>query len=131
MNILKTFSVSVLGLSFFQGCYWPESHNEDIHEGPVIEGQTSIRGAGEIADLADKVFVVFRNKQREKALALRDNNLPHDEKFINQPDVFLKLVKNRQDGTELDFGLYFHKESMQFTSREGRAMPLEGTVDDY
>jgi twinkle protein len=94
-------------------------------------GKFSIRGAGEIADLADKVFVVFRNKQREKALALRALKKPHDEKFIDQPDVFLKLVKNRQDGTELDFGLYFHKDSMQFTSREGRAMPLEGTVDDY
>ena len=50
---------------------------------------------------------------------------------INATKKLLKLVKNRQDGTELDFGLYFHKDSMQFTSREGRAMPLEGTVDDY
>ena len=64
-------------------------------------------------------------------MALRDNNYPFDEKFLNQPDVYLKLVKNRQDGTELDFGLYFHKESMQFTSREGKAMPLEGNVSDY
>ena len=94
-------------------------------------GKFSIRGAGEIADLADKVFVVFRNKQREKALALRALGKAHNEKFIGEPDVYLKLVKNRQDGTELDFGLYFHKDSMQFTSREGRAMPLEGAVDDY
>ena len=97
-------------------------------------GKFSIRGAGEISDLADKVFVVFRNKAREKAIAIRDdpnNNYPFDEKFLIQPDVFLKLVKNRQDGTELDFGLYFHKESMQFTSREGKAMPLEGNASDY
>tara|TARA_R100000458_G_scaffold23317_1_gene20847 strand:- start:4411 stop:5352 length:942 start_codon:yes stop_codon:yes gene_type:complete len=93
-------------------------------------GKFSIRGAGEIADLADKVFVVFRNKQREQHLAYKENKIPFDEKFINQPDVWLKLVKNRQDGTELNFGLYFHKDSMQFTSIEGRPMPLEGNTDD-
>ena len=94
-------------------------------------GKFSIRGAGEISDLADKVFVVFRNKQREQHLAYRQNGIPYDEKFINQPDVWLKLVKNRQDGTELNFGLYFHKDSMQFTSIENRPMALEGDTDDY
>ena len=93
-------------------------------------GKFSIRGAGEIADLADKVFVVFRNKLREQHLAYKENGIPFDEKFLTQPDVWLKLVKNRQDGTELNFGLYFHKDSMQFTSIEGRPMPLEGNTDD-
>ena len=93
-------------------------------------GKFSIRGAGEIADLADKVFVIFRNKLREQHLAYKENGIPFDEKFLTQPDVWLKLVKNRQDGTELNFGLYFHKDSMQFTSIEGRPMPLEGNTDD-
>jgi twinkle protein len=105
-------------------------YNMHIH----LVGKFSIRGAGEISDLADKVFVVFRNKAREKAIAIRDdpnNKYPFNEKYLTEPDVYLKLVKNRQDGTELDFGLYFHKDSMQFTSREGKAMPLEGNVGDY
>ena len=93
-------------------------------------GKFSIRGAGEISDLADKVFVIFRNKQREQHLAYKENGIPYDEKYLTQPDVWLKLVKNRQDGTELNFGLYFHKDSMQFTSIEGRPMPLEGNIDD-
>ena len=93
-------------------------------------GKFSIRGAGEIADLADKVFVIHRNKLREQHLAYKENGIPFDEKFLTQPDVWLKLVKNRQDGTELNFGLYFHKDSMQFTSIEGRPMPLEGNTDD-
>ena len=88
-------------------------------------GKFDIRGAGEISDLADKVFVVFRNKQREQHLAYQNNNLAYDDKFLEQPDVWLKLVKNRQDGTELNFGLYFHKESMQFTNLENKVMPLE------
>ena len=93
-------------------------------------GKFSIRGAGEISDLCDKCFVIFRNKQREQHLAYKENGIPYDEKFLTQPDVWLKLVKNRQDGTELNFGLYFHKDSMQFTSIEGRPMPLEGNTDD-
>jgi len=52
MNILKTFSVSVLGLSFFHGCHLPQSHNEDIHAGPVIEGE---------------FIVPFRLSQQEKS----------------------------------------------------------------
>ena len=94
----------------------PEDHHLTFFNGPFMETINDMSSE----DLS--LFVEFCTGY---------NYLPHDEKFINQPDVFLKLVKNRQDGTELDFGLYFHKDSMQFTSREGRAMPLEGTVDDY
>ena len=95
-------------------------------------GKFNIRGAGEITDLADKVFVVHRNKIREQALMYKSVGKPHDEKCLEeQPDVYLNLVKNRQDGTEKNFGLYFHKDSMQFTSIEGKPMPLEQNTDDY
>jgi twinkle protein len=73
-----------------------------------------IRGAGEISDLTDKLFIVFRNKQREK----------NQEKFGDQPGVWLALEKNRQDGDEANFGLYFHKQSKQFTAFENKTMNL-------
>jgi len=90
----------------------------------------SIRGAGEISDLADKVFIVHRNKAKESQIQLRDNDHPFDQDLIDQPDVFLRCVKNRQDGTDFNLGLYYQKDSFQFTSYEGRAMPLEANTVD-
>lgn len=87
-------------------------------------GKFDIRGAGEIADIADKVFIVQRNKTREQHVHLRDNNRPFEQKYIDQPGVWLKLVKNRQDGTEKTWGLYFHKPALQFVTQDGRRMEL-------
>ena len=122
VNMLRG-SAKMYGLHIHLVCHMRKGSDENAQV-----GKFDIRGAGEISDLADKVFVVFRNKQREQHLAYKKNGIPFNEKFLDQPDVWLKLVKNRQDGTELNFGLYFHKESMQFTSFENRPMDLEGEM---
>jgi len=114
------FAAKTYGLHIHLVCHMRKGSDESEQV-----GKFSIRGAGEISDLADKVFVVFRNKQREQNLTYKENGMSYDEKYIAQPDVWLKLVKNRQDGTEQNYGLYFHKDAMQFTSREGRAMMLD------
>lgn len=124
VNLLRA-AAKLYGIHIHLVCHMRKGSDENEQV-----GKFNIRGAGEIADLADKVFIVFRNKRREQHLAYQENNMPFDESIIEQPDVWLKLVKNRQDGTEMNFGLYFHKESMQFVSREGRAMPLEGDYDE-
>jgi len=91
-------------------------------------GKFDIRGAGEIADMADKVFIVQRNKAREEAKKCSANGYELTEKQVdlleNGYDVALRLEKNRQDGNENAWGLYFHKDSLQFTAQEGRALTL-------
>lgn len=84
-----------------------------------------IRGAGQITDMADKCFIVARNKKREHAKARQEhapNSLTDAERELiaNGYDTFLQLEKNRQDGTEATWGLFFNPESKQFTEREGR-----------
>lgn len=84
-----------------------------------------IRGAGEIADMADKVFLVHRNKKREQALGLINAGIASDDAQTvvdQEKDTYLTIAKNRQDGTEGVVGLYFHKESGQFVKQEDRAM---------
>lgn len=87
-------------------------------------GKFDIRGAGEISDIADKVFVVQRNKRREEHIMLMENNQEWNQKYIDQHSTYVRLDKNRQGGKEGRFGFYFHEDSGQFTSQEDRVMNL-------
>lgn len=77
-------------------------------------GKFDIRGAGEISDLADKVFIVWRNKEKELQQQVADQGLPHNPDILNQWGVKLKLVKNRQDGTEAQYGFNFDPKSKRY-----------------
>lgn len=88
-----------------------------------------IRGGSAIADISDNIFLIQRNKAREQVLARISQGLakahlaPHEAKLLDQPDCFLRIVKNRHGGTEGTVGLYAHP-SGQFTSKESsQAMP--------
>jgi len=67
-----------------------------------------IKGAGEITDLADNVFIQHRCKDKEKAV--------EDGKEVNEldPDAKLFCVKQRHGEWEGKFALYFDKTSHQF-----------------
>lgn len=68
-----------------------------------------LRGAGEITDLVDNVFIVHRNKEKEEKL--RKN--PHGEN--SEPDATLGIVKQRHGEWEGIIALWFNAPSMQFT----------------
>ena len=97
-------------------CHMRKGESEDSKV-----GKFEIRGAAEITDLADKLFIVQRNKKKERAvrrqasgIELRDDEV----KVLDQPDSFLSLVKNRQDGEEAVYGFDFYKPALQFVRRE-------------
>ena len=77
-------------------------------------GKFDIRGAGEISDLADKVFIVWRNKEKELQQQAADQGLQHNADILKQWGVKLKLVKNRQDGTEAQYGFNFDPRSKRY-----------------
>ena len=92
-----------------------------------MEGQKSgkfdIRGAAEITDLADNVFIVGRNKPKE--LTVEKSNRggimnAAELELLDQPDTFLEVAKNRKTGEEKTFGLWFNKESNQFMTNSDR-----------
>jgi twinkle protein len=82
-----------------------------------------VRGAGAITDLADNVLSVYRNKPKEEVLK---ENPPDDEEFTVKgkkykasvikmwPDAYLHCHKQREDGVEPSFGLWFDRGSRQF-----------------
>lgn len=78
-----------------------------------------IRGASEVSDLADNVMLVWRNKRKEEAADAVANGRPvKDESIFDEPDTFLRVAKQRHFSWEGTFGLWWHRESGQFTTRQ-------------
>jgi twinkle protein len=84
-----------------------------------------VKGAGEITDLVDNVFTVWRNKPKEEAIR---NKPEPDDKLFGEPDMVLSCVKNRHGEWEGPVFLWFEPESLQYTAKLGaRAIDFLGT----
>ena len=88
-------------------------------------GKDDVRGAGEITDLADTVFMVYRNKYKDQLIADGKTTLTDKEGNIREVadmwDTKLKLVKNRQNGVEMDYKLW-RDPSGQYSEMKGKRM---------
>lgn len=71
-----------------------------------------IRGASEIIDLVDNIFIIHRNKRKEEKNS-------DDE---TEADCFLKIAKQRHFSWEGIFNLWFNKENGQYTGHANRTM---------
>lgn len=98
-----------------------------------------VRGAGAITDLADNVLAVYRNKPKEDALRenpaddeeIKLKGKKHKAKEIHTwPDAYLHCYKQREDGGEPSFKLWFDRGSRQFleypNSKPKRYVPFAG-----
>ncbi len=90
-------------------------------------GKFDVRGASEITDLADNVFICWKDKERDDAVECRANGLtlsPTQVKALERPDQILDVAKQRHGSFEGAFSLWFHRRSLQFIgSDDTRAMP--------
>lgn len=110
-------------------CWCAKSENIHIHlVHHARKGKTELdipdkhdaKGAGEITDLVDNVFIVHRNKEKErKREESKKQNQPFHED--SEPDSRLIVAKQRHGEWEGAFGLWFHKESTQYVNRDLRA----------
>lgn len=74
-----------------------------------VPGKMDIKGAGEISDMADNVFSVWRNKPKERKLA--EGNMTVADDY----DAIIECSKCREDGEqEKRYGLFYHAPSMQY-----------------
>ena len=76
-------------------------------------GKFDLKGSGAIADLADQVFIVWRNKRREIHIQNPVRNL--NPELEAQSGAALAVVKNRRVGIEKSYALWFDRPSRQFT----------------
>lgn len=96
--------------------------SQTAHKG----GKADIRGAAEITDLADNVFILRRNKQKEKEAELMEHGQDYDDKILQMPCAFLDVAKNRDNGIETEFGLWFSKKCGRYLNSE--TQPLRPLV---
>ncbi|MEE8128172.1 DnaB-like helicase C-terminal domain-containing protein [Candidatus Vondammii sp. HM_W22] len=76
-------------------------------------GKFDVRGASEIVDLVDNLFIVFRNKVKEEKIRQKK------EVDSDDPDTVLTVAKQRHGEWEGSIKLWFHPPSQQFVPYEG------------
>jgi len=96
------------------------SRKSDNEEKPT--GKMDVKGTGAVTDLADNVFIIWRNKARERAIQAIENGEPlneREERAKDEPDSMLILDKQRNgEGWEGKIGLGFDKLSNQYLSKD-------------
>ena len=124
-------------------CWAAKNHNIHIHLVHHIrkgdkEGHTpdkfDIKGAGEITDLVDNVFIVHRNKIKEEKYRGLDINKPENQDILReleaQPDSTLTVAKQRHGEFEGQFKFWFDKGSMQYTpDQNNKPIPYRGDYE--
>ncbi len=89
-----------------------------------VPGKFDSKGTGAVSDLVDQILVVWRNKRKEKQLAQMLITGRVDQKVADEYDALLAVEKNRHDGNEKAYALWFHSPSLQYTS-DSRCIPLD------
>ncbi|MEJ7746324.1 MAG: toprim domain-containing protein [Luteimonas sp.] len=80
-------------------------------------GKFAVKGSGGITDMADTVLEVWRNKPRERALQKQvADGTPVPDKHANSADVLLACHKQRANGVEEIYGLWYDVETTQYLS---------------
>jgi twinkle protein len=83
-----------------------------------------VRGAGEITDMADNLFMVVRNRAKEDARADEDPKV--GAKVMREPDTFLFIEKQRNHSFEGQIGLWFFPTLRRWVENGvDQAVPME------
>ena len=85
-----------------------------------IPNKFDLAGSGAMTDLADQVIIVYRNKQKERALEKE----PLDKDTQSMPDAVLSIDKNRHGEWEGRIPLWYSPSSKQYLS-DSRKQPLD------
>ncbi|AUR84944.1 coil containing protein [Vibrio phage 1.064.O._10N.261.52.E2] len=97
------------------------SRKGDNEEKPT--GKMDVKGTGAVTDLADNVFIIWRNKIGERAIEARlagEQVSQKEEEFAAMPGAILILDKQRNgEGWEGKVGLSFDRESNQYLAHDG------------
>lgn len=93
-------------------------------------GKFDARGSAAITDMVDNVFVVWRNKPKERQVEKETRNGGEiNPETAAKPDTILACEKQRNGEWEGGVALWYHPASMQYTpGRENRPLDLIGSL---
>ena len=89
-------------------------------------GKMSIAGSAGISNIADNIYMVWRNKGKESAFwESKKNKTPLKENFFQQPDAVVECVKSRDLGSDVErqYWFWFDTDSLQY--RDNIDAPLK------
>lgn len=93
------------------------AHMRKSNDEDAPSGKMGVKGSGGITDMADTVVEVWRNKPRERAIAIAErDHEPVSDKYKDQSDTILFVRKQRATGLEPTVGLWFDRDTTQFLS---------------
>lgn len=84
-------------------------HTRKKESADAVTDETDVKGAGEIMDMADNGVLIWRNRKKEREAEKDDP----DRSILYQPDIQLRLAKQRDGEWDGKIGLYYHSQSLQ------------------
>jgi len=100
----------------------------DSHEGSRLD----VKGSGAITDLAHNVYVVWRNKEKEKAIeAAQLLSVEPSKEVLDKPDAMLICDKSRDGEWEGRAGLWYDLESYQYLESRQAFRHVYAILPDY
>ncbi len=94
-----------------------------------IMDKFDIKGSGDISDMADNIYTVFRNKDKEKEARKPPGD--QNEKIMERPDAILNCDKQRNGDWEGMISLWHDKRSGQFVADSyGKQINYAGKILD-
>lgn len=91
-------------------------HNRKSSGQQAGEDQYAVKGASEITDMADNVFGVWRNRDKERKRQEGDES----DDLAKQPDTVITVSKQRHGEWEGRILLWFHKGTLQYVGENTR-----------
>lgn len=91
-------------------------------------GKMDVKGTGALTDMVDNVFSVYRNKVKERNMAVIENNGTvkgnSKEDIRKSFDAYLICDKHREDGSDAEgmYGLFFDKKGQLYTESQSNEL---------
>lgn len=82
---------------------------------------SDVKGSGGIADMADNVLLLWRNRAKEKLMRMAEKVGARDEETEKKPDASLIVDKARNGDEEPRITLWFSRESYQFLEYQAQS----------
>ena len=93
-----------------------------------IPTKFDVKGTGSLTDMCDNVFIHWKNKAKAQAVEAQERGETLTDKEhaqLERPDQLLIVAKQRHGSWEGKKGLWFDRDSLQFTGDDsGRVMPF-------
>lgn len=90
-------------------CHSRKRENEEN-----VPDKFDIKGTGAITDMVDNVYIVWRNKQKEKILQNLDKKSEKYKEAVKDSDAILYCCKQREGEWEGSVSLWFDRASLQY-----------------